>query len=248
MFTKNDGEARAMHPLVSLGLILGASLIIGIVIVGGILFKIKGSGDVVSVTGSAKIQVTSDQAKWITQISRTVRESNLKGGYAQLATDLTNARAFFVAQSILDTELTVSPITMNEVYQQDQAAEKMYTLSQVLTAQSSDVAKLTAAANRVATLVEKGTLFSTIALEYYYSKLPDARIELLSQAIDDAKLRVVQIAKTSGRGVGSLKSASSGVVQVQSLNSTDVSDYGGYDTSQIEKQITVTVKAVFSLK
>ncbi len=39
-----------------------------------------------------------------------------------------------------------------------------------------------------------------------------------------------------------------GVVQVQSLNSTDVSDYGSYDTSQIQKQVTVAIKATFSLR
>ncbi len=38
------------------------------------------------------------------------------------------------------------------------------------------------------------------------------------------------------------------IKKVQARNSTDVSDYGSYDTSQIEKQITVTVKASFNLK
>jgi hypothetical protein len=235
-------------PLVTLGYILGGSLIVAVMLVGITMFQIKNSGDSITVTGSAKMQVTSDQAKWITQTSRSIRESELKAGYASLASDLATVRAFFAAEGIPDDQLTVSPVSMNEVYQQDQSAEKRYNLIQTFTVQSSDVQALTAAANHAATVVGKGVIFSTIALEYYYSKLPDARIALLSQAIDDAKARVKEIAKTSGRGVGSLKGASSGVVQVQSLNSTDVADYGTYDTSQIEKQITVTVKATFSLR
>ena len=114
--------------------------------------------------------------------------------------------------------------------------------------QTPEVERLTNASKNVGTLINQGVIFSTLALEYYYSKLPEARIQLLSQAIDDAKARASELAKNSGRGVGSLKSASSGVVQVQSRNSTEVSDYGSYDTSQVEKQITVTVKASFSLR
>ena len=39
-----------------------------------------------------------------------------------------------------------------------------------------------------------------------------------------------------------------GVVQVMSLGSVDVSDYGSYDTSNIEKEVMITVKTVFGLK
>ncbi len=236
------------HPLVKLGFILGGSFLIAVVLAAVTVFQLRSFNDTVSVTGSAKIAVASDQAKWITQISRTVKESSLKAGYAQLATDLSDANAFFVAQGITTDELTTTPVAMNEVYQQNASAEKQYTLVQTFTVQSNDVTKLTNASNHVADLINKGTIFSTVSLEYYYSKLADTRVELLSQAIADAKARAGELAKNSGRGVGTLKSASSGVVQVQSLNSTDVSDYGSYDTSQIQKQITVTVKASFALK
>lgn len=236
------------HPLVKLGLILGGSFLIAVILGAVTIFQLRALNDVVSVTGSAKQAVASDQVKWNAQISRTVTESNLKGGYAQLATDLVSAKAFFAAQGIADDQLTIAPISMNEVYQQDQAAEKRYTLSQSFTVQSNDVDKITSASNNVSALINKNVIFSTVSLEYYYSKLADARISLLSQAITDAKARAGELAKNSGRGVGTLKSATSGVVQVQSLNSTDVSDYGSYDTSQIQKQITVSVKATFALR
>jgi hypothetical protein len=37
------------------------------------------------------------------------------------------------------------------------------------------------------------------------------------------------------------------VVQVLPVNSVDVSDYGSYDTQNIEKEISVTVRAAFVL-
>lgn len=236
------------HPLVTLGLILGGSFLIAVVLGAVTVFQIRAQSDVVSVTGSAKIAVTSDQAKWMADISRTVRESALKSGYEQMSRDIVEAKAFYASQGITEAELTITPVSMNEVYQQNQSAEKLYNLTQVLTAQSNDVAKMTNASNNISLIINKGVIFSARSLEYYYSGLPQARIDLLSAAIDDAKLRAGEIAKNSGKSVGTLKSATSGVVQVQSLNSTDVSDYGSYDTSQIEKQITVTVKAAFSLR
>ncbi len=239
---------KQLHPLVILGTIIGSSLIIVAVIGSITVFKIRAAADVISVTGSAKMQVTSDTAKWTTQISRTVSESALKNGYAQLANDLSLAKTFMAEQGITEDELVVGPINMSEVWQENKAVEKRYTLGQVLTVQSSDVAKITTASTRVSDIIGKGVLFTIFGLDYYYSALPEARIVLLSQAIEDAKTRAGEMAKSSGRTVGSLRSASSGVVQVQSLNSTDVSDYGSYDTSQIEKQITVTAKASFSLR
>jgi hypothetical protein len=189
------------HPLVKLGFILGGSFLIAVILGAITLFQIRSLNDTVSVTGSAKIAVSSDQVKWTTTISRTARESGLKAGYAQMATDLADANAFFTAQGITPEELTVGPVSMNEVYQQNQAAEKQYTLTQTFTVQSNDVAKVTTASNHVADLINKGTIFSTVSLEYYYSKLADARVQLLSQAIDDAKARAGELAKNSGKGV-----------------------------------------------
>ncbi len=73
------------------------------------------------------------------------------------------------------------------------------------------------------------------------------RVALLPDAIADAKARAESIATAGGNKIGSIKSASSGVVQVLSANSVEVSDYGSYDTSKIEKEIMVTVKASFAI-
>jgi hypothetical protein len=77
---------------------------------------------------------------------------------------------------------------------------------------------------------------------------PEARVSLLPDALADAKARATKIAESSGARIGKLRSASQGVVQVIQANSTDVSDYGYYDTSTKEKEIMVTVKASFTVK
>jgi hypothetical protein len=91
-------------------------------------------------------------------------------------------------------------------------------------------------------------LFSTQSLEYTYSKLPELRVSLLKDAMTDARARANSIASSDGKGVGALTSASIGVVQVLSPSSTSVEDYGAYDTSSIEKEVMVTVRASFQVR
>jgi hypothetical protein len=239
---------QKQHPLVILGLILGGSFLVAALIGAGTVFRLRSLNDTVSVTGSAKMEVIADQGKWVSSITRTVRQSSLKSGYDQMAKDLALVQTFLDSNGIAAEQISIAPVFMMEVYNQNIDAEKQYTLTQSIEVQSSDVEKLKALSQRNGELITKGVLYSTSSLEFYYSKLPEARIALLADAISDAKARAQELAKNSGKDVGTLRSATSGVVQVQSRNSTDVSDYGFYDTSKIEKQITVTVKASFVLQ
>jgi hypothetical protein len=137
---------------------------------------------------------------------------------------------------------------MNEVYEQYPSVDKKYNLIQNIEVNSTDVMKIDGLSKNTTSLVtDKGVIFSTNSLEFYYSKLPEARVELLASAVADAKARAEQLAGAGGKKIGVLKSASSGVVQVMSENSVEVSDYGMYDTSKINKEIMVTVKASFEI-
>jgi hypothetical protein len=61
-------------------------------------------------------------------------------------------------------------------------------------------------------------------------------------------MRAEELAKNSGSEVGTLKYASQGVFQITPVHSTDVSDYGIYDTSTIEKSIKAVVTIEYSIK
>ena len=127
--------------------------------------------------------------------------------------------------------------------------KKKYDLVQTITVQSTNVQKIADLSKNTSSLIEnQSVIFATTSLEYYYSKLPDARVALLANAVADAKARAEQLATAGGKKIGNLQSASSGVVQVMAPNSAEVSDYGTYDTSSINKEIMVTVKASFEIK
>jgi len=230
------------------GFILGLSIIIS-TSVGSLTFYKLRSMDYISTTGSAKKPVISDKVKWSSSITRSVRQSTIKDGYLKLDADLKEVKNFLASNGIPAEAITISTVFMNEVYENNPSTDKKYNLLQNIEVQSSDVQKISdLSKNTNSLIVDKGVLFSTNSVEFYYSKLPEARIELLANAVADAKARAEQLAKAGGKTIGVMKSASSGVVQVMSPNSVEVSDYGMYDTSKINKEIMVTVKTSFEVK
>jgi hypothetical protein len=170
----------------------------------------------------------------------------LKIGYSNMTNDISVVQSFLKDKNIPSDQIIISAVSMDQNY--DNNSAKTYTLRQTIEVNSSDVNGITEIAKNINPIIEKGVIFSTQSLEYTYTKLPEERVAMLADAIKDAKARAAQLAQSSGKSVGQLKSASSGVVQVMSANSLDVSDYGSYDTSQIEKNIMITVKASFTLK
>jgi len=232
-------------------LILGLAFLAAAAVFGLFYYSAQSKAaatDILSVTGSAKVSVVSDQAKLTVNISRTVPVSALADGYSGIAHDLALANDLFKKNGVPATEIIASPITMSQMYDQNNGAEIRYQLTQIVTVQDNDVNKVTKISQAIPSLASQGAILSVQALEYYYSKLPDLRVSLLSDAVKDAKARAAKIAEGTGRGIGNVQSASNGVVQVLSPNSVDVSDYGSYDTSSINKDVMVTIKASFRLK
>ena len=232
--------------LLIFGLILGISLIVAATIIARTFLDVKKLDNVITVSGSAKQKVTSDSARWTANFSRSVLKDNLKDGYVMMKNDEKTVNDFFTAQGFKNIE--ISPVFMNEVYKSDQNAPKEYNLVQNIEIKSDDVLKMKELAKQSDKLAEKGIIFSANPVEYYYSKLPELRVSLLPEAIKDAKNRASSIAQSSDKQVDSIKSVTMGVVQVMSVGSVDISDYGSYDTSNIDKEVMITVKTVFGLK
>jgi len=229
--------------------ILGLCLIISACIGAGVFYQVKGMDRSLTVTGSAKKQVTADIAKWTGSFSRTVFEADLKSGYTGMANDLKAVKKFFVDRGIKETDLVISPVYLDQQYRDpSNQGPQQYILRQTVELQLKDIKKVTDLAKETQALINQGVIFSPSAPEYYYSNLPQTRIDLLTDAVNDARSRAEKIASAGGRKVGSLKEASVGVTQVTSVNSIDVSDYGTYDTSKPDKDVMITVKTTFTLE
>ena len=237
-------------PYVLSSSIIAGAFIISAIIAGVTFYEIRANDNVITSTGSAKKSVVADSGKWVVVINRSIKASGVKEGYRAMDADTKLATQFIQSKGFKPEDFTISPIFMSEDYSynsNNQAGEKHYILTETITVSSSDVSKITDISKSVSDLASNGALISTQSLEYYYSKLPELRVSLLGDAIADAKARASKLASYGGASIGKLKGASSGVVQVTAPNSVDVSDYGSYDTSSINKDVMLTVKATFSL-
>jgi hypothetical protein len=236
------------NKLIFFGIILSVGLIAAAA-VGGVFFvKARSNAEQITVTGSARFKVMSDYAKWTSNFSRTVYREELKQGYALMKNDEQAVLNFLKEKGVGEKEINIYPIMTMEVWKSDSNEPKEYTLSQNVEIRSSDVDKIKNLSKNIQPLVDNGVFFTIGSLEYYYTKLPEIRVSLLPEAIKDAKNRAAIIAEASDKEIGAIKSVDTGSVQVLVPNSVDVSDYGSYDTSSIEKEIMVTVHPVFGLK
>jgi hypothetical protein len=97
-------------------------------------------------------------------------------------------------------------------------------------------------------LFEQGVPLQPQSPQYVYTKLADLRPKLLAEATKDALNRAKVLVEATGAHLGGLRDVDVGVFQVTAPNSTEVSDYGVYDTSTLGKDVTAVVNVSFSLE
>jgi uncharacterized protein len=123
-----------------------------------------------------------------------------------------------------------------------------YRLTQRFEVRSSHVDSLVALSRQADELITEGVPLTSSPLEFLFTRIADLRVEMLAEAAKDARIRAQKIAESSGSHIGPVRSARMGVFQVTPRNSTEVSDYGIYDTSSMEKDITAVVSLSFALE
>lgn len=244
-------------------LIVGVCLIVGTFVVAQAFYNVRALANSISVTGSAERIITSDMAKWTATITRTVPVGDVKGGSAQMKRDLAAVLEYYRGAGVTENEITVQPVTMMPVCESNQnvmydrygnqtcsiAQTTGYAFREDVVVESSDVQKIAKISREASdALISRGVIFSSQNVEYYYTQLKDLRLQLLAEATQNARERSQKIAESTSAKIGKLQSANMGVFQITAKNSTDVSDYGTYDTSSLEKKVTAIVRASFSLK
>jgi len=238
------GPARG----VLIAVLVGLSLVASAFIWSATFYRVKALENTLGVTGSAKRRITSDAAKWTASFSRSAVQSGFPNANAALQRDREAVLRFFESHAVPAESLMLSPVMVDPIYRGSDSGPQEFSLRQTVQFQSRDVAAVTALARDSSTLIDQGLLFSTQGLEYTYTRLGELRVQMLAGAIQDARARAEAIAASSGGRLGRLKSATAGVIQVVQVNSTEVSDYGAYDTSTIEKDVIATVRASFTLR
>ncbi len=222
------------------------TLIISIAVV-----KVKRAGDSISVVGSAKRPIVSDYIIWRGSVSS--RQPTMQAGYRELKKYADAVQKYFSEQEIPDSIITFGSVSSYPIMERNDNGRETgrvlaYNLSQNFDIRSDDVDRIADLSRNITELINDGIPLRSFPPEYIYTKLAEARVELLAEATKDAKNRADMIARAAGREAGVIKSAKMGVFQVTSRNSTSVSDYGMYDTSTLLKDVTAVVRVNFAVE
>ncbi|HVM59015.1 MAG TPA: SIMPL domain-containing protein [Candidatus Paceibacterota bacterium] len=237
------------NQFVPLGLILGVAFLVVGIIAAWTAVSIKNASDTLTVTGSATTNVSADTAKWTVTANRTAYEAGIPVATEQVLADTKKIVAFFKSAGIPADSVVVGAVHTDQdySYSSDSSAPKRYVVRQDVTVSSNDPALIQKLSQDTSPLTGQGIVLTVLDPQYLLSDLPKYRVSLAGDAMKDAKARAEQLVKDAGQSVGRLKSASTAAVQVMAANSLDVSDYGTYDTSTIDKTVMVSVRATFSV-
>jgi len=236
--------------LFNIGTALALGLIVSSMILGWSYTGAKKGDDAITVTGSAKKRIASDLVVWSAGVS--AESAALTDAYKKLSEETPRVKEYLLSKGIPESQMTISAITTTQQKRRDaDGAETSeiigYSLSQSIEVRSNDVAKIGQIAREATELINQGILIQSEAPRYYYTQIGDLKIEMLGEAAKDAKERAERIAQSTGNSIGSVRSAKMGVLQITAADSTDVSDYGVYDTTTIEKDMTAVVNVSFAV-
>lgn len=245
------GDQAKSYFYIAAAVIVSLALIICTVIISRSIDGFTRSKNAITVTGTAKKQIRSDLIVW--NGSFTSQSTSLPEAYTRLNQDLAKVKDYLIKKGIPEKDIIVSSINtmqINKTMEKGMPSSQIdgYRLFQRVEITSGDVDKLTDISRASTELINQGVQFQSNPPQYFYTKLNDLKIEILAQASQDAKKRAEQMVTSTGGTIGSLRSAKMGVFQITRPNSNEVSDYGIFDTSTLEKEITAVVNAEFSVK
>lgn len=235
------------YQLLIIGVFFSLSLIISTSIVSNTLSR---SG--IEVTGSSVAIVTSDSASW--DLDVTTAAKNKKTAYDLLVKNKVIIMNYLKSKGFSDTEIQIQNANAYPVFKKapdtgdDTSVVDHFEISQTFRMVSNNIQLIKDASLDAANLLNQGLDVESNPPAYFYTKLGDLKIKLLNEASEDAKKRAKAMLRSTGSRVGAIKSVKTGVFQITPPNSTEVSDYGMYDTSTIDKKVTAVTQVTFRIK
>jgi len=236
------------------------AIIFGIAIVASSIFlgkaytdRSKADGEI-RVTGLGKADFSSDLIVWEGKFS--AQNIDLKKSYLTLEKNKATINEYLVKKGIETEQLIYSAVKTKEnfkrLYSPDgkSIGEEFveYELTQTVAIESKDVNKIEKISREITELLNHGVQFYSESPRYYFTKLADLKIQMISKATEDARIRAEKIAEFSGGKLGKLESARMGIFQITGQNSKESYSWGGtFNTSSREKTASITMKLTYKV-
>ena len=229
--------------------IFGLAIVSAAYVLGYSFMNRNKSDGTISVTGLGKADFTSDLIVWEGSFSE--ENANLQQAYNDLEKDKKIISDYLLSKGITAEELIFNAVNSQKNIRGKYTSDGKYIgeeflgyiLTQSIQINSNDVEKVEKVSREITELLNKGIQFYSQTPRYYYTKLADLKIEMISKATEDARTRAEQIAINSGGKLGKLISAKMGIFQITGQNSNEDFSWGGtYNTESKEKTASITMK------
>lgn len=235
------------NPRVLPAALFAMSILIGTWLLAGAYKNRNHHSDTITVTGLGSKDFTSDLIVWSGNFSRS--GENLKEAYADLNADRDAIKNYLVSKGIKQEEIVFSAVGIENTYNSYTDSKGYthsdftgYSLSQSVTVQSKEIDKVENISREVTDLINQGIKFNSDLPNYFYTKLPQLKLQMIEAATKDAHERAEKIAENADGKLGKLKSADMGVFQITGQNSTEEYSWGGtFNTSSKLKTASITV-------
>jgi len=201
----------------------------------------------IRVVGYSTQDFEANIVKWSFTFSETVQTGNITTGYQNMNDKLQTLKKIWNDLAISYEDFNIQPITVRKMYGQYGKIEGDI-LEQNIFIISKELDAIENLAINPVDFTKEGLAFEYSNMQYFSTYLPDIKMKLLGAATENAIERANEIAKSTGNKVKEITSARTGVFQITEPYSTEVSDYGMYQTSTRKKSIRVTVTCTFTIK
>ncbi|HCX73215.1 MAG TPA: SIMPL domain-containing protein [Candidatus Cloacimonas sp.] len=225
--------------------ILSVGLILAALVFGIFFHSSRANKNTIRVVGYATEAFTADKIKWDFSISTNVNDVNdIAAGYKILQNKLEKFKLIWEKQNIAYSDMNISPVNVYKQYGEqgkivgNHFEQRIFIISEQLDA----VEDISINPKK---FIDAGIAFERTNLQYFSTKLPEIKKQLLAAATKNARERANEIAAANGSKVGKLKTAHAGVFQITEPYSTDIAGYGIHSTSTRKKNIKVTVTCSF---
>ena len=236
-------------------LIFALAIIIAAAILGNAVINRNKKSGTIDVTGLGQKNFTSDLVVWEGNFSRENRD--IKEAYAQLEKDRKAVTDYLQKMGVPRESIVFQAVNTMPLYEQHYSSNGNYTgqtflgyqLNQTLQIESKEVDKVEKISREITELLLQGVKFYSQPPRYYYTDLESLKIEMISKATEDARVRAEKIAENSGAKLGNLISANMGIFQITGQNSNEDYSWGGtFNTSAKEKTASITMRLSYGVR
>ncbi len=234
--------------------IIATAIILSVIIASYAFVNRNSDKNTISVTGLSERNFESDLIVWKSQF--TTKNMSLTAAYSEIKMNNQIITNFLIEKGIKKEEMTFSAVEIAKeyVYTNGPGGTSYstfdgYRLNQTVSISSGNVEKIEKLSREITELINEGIEITSMAPQYYYTKLANLKLEMLAEATKDGLQRAKTIAENGDASLGNLVSSTQGVFQIVGLNSSEDYSWGGaFNTSSKKKTASVTVKLMYKAK